>query len=261
MKIGLIGLGAIGREMLRYIDAAGMDIDVVGVLVANPAKHADAPWKIFDDPETFLATAPDLVVECASQKAFAERVPMMLSAGRDVIAGSVGALADERVHAAIDAAARDGGAQLFIPAGALAGIDALAAAKAVGISTVSYTRSAPPATWSGHEAVQRIDLAALTAAHLVFEGTARLAVQRFPKNANVAAVIALAGIGFEQTKVRIFADPAASSNVHTIDAEGRFGRLHTEIAASRISATTTSSRIVAGSLARGVMCRTQRIAV
>ncbi len=261
MKVGLIGLGAIGREMMRYIEASGTNIEVAGVLVANPAKHTDTRWKIFGDPAAFLETAPDLVVECASQQAFAGLVPVMLAAGTDVLAGSVGALADERVHAAVDAAAARGGAQLFIPAGALAGIDALAAAKTVGISSVTYTRSAPPATWAAHEAARGIDLTALTAPHLIFEGTARVAAQRFPKNANVAAVIALAGIGFERTTVRICADPAASSNVHTIDAEGLFGRLHTQISAARISATTTSSRIVAGSLARGVMCRTQRIAV
>jgi len=258
MKIGLLGLGAIGHEVLGYLKAAGADVIVTGALVTDPAKHAAAPWKIVADPAAFLAAGPELVIECASQQAFAALVPQILEAGRHVVAGSVGALADEAVHAAVDAASRKGGGRLYIPAGALAGIDALAAANPVGISTVRYTRRAPPATWANHEAARGKDLSVPCE---IFAGTAREAARRFPKNANVAAIIALAGIGFEKTEVRILADPAIATNVHVIDAEGRFGRLHTELSATRISATTTSSRVVAGSLARGVLYHTERIAV
>lgn len=261
MKLGVIGLGAIGTELLRILAAADADVEVTGALVRDPAKRRDRQVAVFADPVAFLASGPDLVVECASQAAFSACVPMMLAAGRDVIAGSVGALADEQVHAAVDAAARAGCCALHIPAGALSGIDALAAAKLVGIDTVTYTRSAPPSTWAGHEAVRGVDLLALDAPYLVFAGTAREAARRFPKNANVAAAIALAGIGFERTRVRIHADPAVDANVHTIDAEGPFGRLHTELSATRISPASTSSRIVAASLARSVLCRTWRIAI
>jgi aspartate dehydrogenase len=226
-----------------------------------PARRIAPGWALTADPAAFLAAGPELVIECASQKAFATLVPQMLAAGKHVVAGSVGALADEAVHAAVDAAARKGGGRLYIPAGALAGIDALAAAKPVGINSVLYTRRAPPSTWAGHEAARGKDLTNLPGPCEIFAGTAREAAQRFPKNANVAAIIALAGIGFEKTEVRILADPAIATNVHVIDAEGRFGRLHTELSATRISATTTSSRVVAGSLARGVLHHTERIAV
>jgi len=261
MKIGLLGFGAIGREILEYLKAAGADATVAAVLVTDPSKHAPGSWALTADPAAFLAAGPELVIECASQKAFATLVPQMLAAGKHVVAGSVGALADEAVHAAVDAAARKGGGRLYIPAGALAGIDALAAAKPVGINSVLYTRRAPPSTWAGHEAARGKDLTNLSAPCEIFAGTAREAARRFPKNANVAAIIALAGIGFEKTEVRILADPAIATNVHVIDAEGRFGRLHTELSATRISATTTSSRVVAGSLARGVLHHTERIAV
>ncbi|MGH8618918.1 MAG: aspartate dehydrogenase [Burkholderiales bacterium] len=261
MKIGLLGFGAIGREVLDYLKAAGADITVTGALVTDPAKHTGAACPIVADPAAFLAGGPELVIECASQQAFAALVPQLLAAGKHVVAGSVGALADPVVQAAVEAASRAGGGRLYIPAGALAGIDALAAAKPVGISTVRYTRRAPPATWANHEAARGMDLSTLTGPCEVFAGTAREAARRFPKNANVAAIIALAGIGFEKTEVRILADPAIATNVHVIDAEGRFGRLHTELSATRISATTTSSRVVAGSLARGVLHHTERIAV
>jgi aspartate dehydrogenase len=261
MRLGLIGLGAIGGELLRCLAAVGPDVEVTGALVRDAAKRRGGAVPVFTDPVAFLTSRPDLVVECASQAAFRAWVPTILAAGLDVIAGSVGALADEQVHADVEAAARAGRCALHIPAGALAGIDALAAAKLVGIDAVTYTRSAPPSTWAGHEAVRGVDLAALDAPHLVFAGTAREAARRFPKNANVAAAIALAGIGFEKTRVRIHADPAVAANVHTIEAQGLFGRLHTELSATRISPASTSSRIVAASLARSVLCRTRRIAI
>jgi aspartate dehydrogenase len=259
-RLGIIGLGAIGQETLRLIEASVPGIEVVGALVSHPAGHAGGRWPIAADLAALLAARPDLVLECASQHAFNTHVPRILAAGCDVIAASVGGLADDAVRHTIEAAARSGDAQLFIPAGALVGIDALAAARLIGIDTVDYERSAPSATWASHETARGRDLTGLPGPHLVWQGSAREAALLFPKNANVAATIALAGIGFERTRVRLFADPTGVLNLHTIRAEGRFGRLHTEIASNRIG-NTSSSHIVAGSLARGVLYETARIAV
>jgi aspartate dehydrogenase len=96
--------------------------------------------------------------------------------------------------------------------------------------------------------------------HVVFEGNAREAAQRYPKNANVAATIALAGIGFEATRVRLLADPAAGSNVHVLEAQGAFGRLAAEASATPLPGST-SSAIVAGSLVRAVLSHAERIVV
>jgi len=260
MRLGIIGMGAIGREMMRCIDtsAGSNGIEVVAVQVTEPARHAGSHWPLVDTVDALLDAGPELVVECASQVAFSRHVPRVLAAGCNVVAGSVGALADAAIERAIRTAADQGNSRLHIPAGALAGIDALAAAKLVGISTVEYARSAPPSTWADHDAARGIDLSALTGPHLVYEGSARDAARRFPKNANVAAIIALAGIGFERTTIRIYADPALTGNLHTLRAEGAFGRLHTEIASTRIG-TTSSSKIVAGSLARSVLFQQARI--
>ena len=94
MKVGLIGCGVIGRALLSHLAAAGADVKVVGVLVTDPAKHAPAAWKITTDAAEFLATGPELIVECAGQHAFAALVPGMLEAGYEVVAASAGALAD-----------------------------------------------------------------------------------------------------------------------------------------------------------------------
>ena len=250
MKVGLIGCGVIGRALLSHLAAAGADVKVVGVLVTDPAKHAPAAWKITTDAAEFLATGPELIVECAGQHAFAALVPGMLEAGYEVVAASAGALADDSVRVAVDAAARAGGVRLYIPAGALAGVDALAGAKQVGLSAVRYVRTAPPATWVRAGALSEDAARVLTAPTVVFEGSAREAVKRFPKNANVAATLALAGIG----------DPAATGNTHAIEAEGAFGTLRTSMGTEVIPGTSTS-RIVAGSLAHAVLSRASCIVV
>ena len=186
--------------------------------------------------------------------------PRVLGSGVSLLAASAGALADRTAYGALQEAARAGRSQLFIPAGALAGIDALAAARYVGLSNVAYVRRAPPATWvkSGALAAEIADT--LTVPHTVFEGTAREAATRYPKNANVAATVALAGIGFERTRVRLLADPAASSNVHAIEADGEFGTFRAEMSALPLAGSTTSA-IVAGSLVHAVLSRTARITV
>lgn len=267
LKLGMIGMGAIGQETLRClsrpdagIDGGPADVTLVAALVSDPSRHAGARYPVVADVASLLAARPDLVVEAASQAAFTTLVPQVLTAGCDVIAGSVGALADDTVRASIVAAAAAGRSRLFIPSGALAGIDALASARLIGIDTVEYTRSAPPSTWASHDTARGRDLSALDAPLLVWEGNARDAARMFPKNANVAALIALAGIGFERTRVRIFADPSLTTNLHSLRAGGPFGSLHAQISSARIG-DTSSSRIVAGSLARSVLCNAARIAI
>lgn len=264
LRLGVIGMGTIAREMMHCLARgdAGIDgtgVELVATMVHDRARHAGARYPIVDDVDGLLAARPDLVVEVASQAAFAALAPRVLAAGCTVLAGSVGALADPAVLRSVRESAADGGAQLCIPSGALAGIDALAAARLVGIDAVEYERSAPPSTWAGHPAVPA-GVCTSGRRELAWEGSAGDAARIFPKNANVAALIALAGIGFERTRVRIFADPSLSANLHVLRATGPFGELDARIRSARIG-DTSSSVIVAGSLARGIACRTARIAI
>jgi aspartate dehydrogenase len=260
LRIARIGCGAIGQEFVRYVRAAGTHVEVVGALVRDVSRHCAADCPIVSAFADLLVLQPDLFVECASQSALAAFAPRVLGAGHDLVAVSVGALADRPTQAAIQSAAQEGNAQLCIPAGALAGIDALAAARQIGISGVRYVRHAPAATWIRAGAITAAEGAALTECGIIFEGSARDAAIKFPKSANVAATIALAGIGFDATRVRLIADPAGTENVHAIEADGAFGRLNATMAAAPI-AGARSSRVVAGSLAHAVLSRTARIAI
>ncbi|MDB5415792.1 MAG: hypothetical protein JWR10_4127 [Rubritepida sp.] len=247
LRIGLIGYGAIGRafcDALRMRDGARL----ASVLTRSPREGlAEGVTSL----EAFLAAKPTVVVECAGQPALAQHGAALLALGLDVIAASVGALADAALAERLRDAARQGGGRLIIPSGAVAGLDGLAAAKVVGLASVTYRQSAPPTSWIGHpDAPPGLDL---PGAHRVFAGTAREAASRFPKNANVTAAIALAGIGFERTTVELFSDGSLTRNRHELFAQGAFGSLHVDIDAEPIAPGIRSSRLVAGSLLHTAM--------
>jgi aspartate dehydrogenase len=258
VKIAFVGLGAIGQEVLQRLATGAVRVTVMGALVAD--RERARPCATFGSLDALLDSGCDLVVECARQHLLAEVGPRILASGRNMLVCSVGALAGEGTYEALKRAAEIAGTRMFIPAGALAGIDGLAAARHVGIDTVLYMRRASPATWVKSGALEAAVADSLDRPRVIFEGNAREAAQRYPKNANVTATVALAGIGFEATRVVLLADPAATSNVHVIEAKGAFGRLAAEISAAPIPGST-SSAIVAGSLVRAVLSHIDRIVV
>jgi aspartate dehydrogenase len=232
MRLGLIGYGTIARTLAGHLGAAS-GIEAVTVLV-RPGREADVPASFGDGAipvaavasvDALLAERPDFVVECAGHSAVDAFVPPLLHAGLDVVVVSIGALADEALHARLREAAAAGGARMILPAGAVGGIDILAALRAGGDVQVRYTGTKPPKAWAGTPAETAVDLAALDRPAVIFEGTARAAATAYPKNANVAATLALAGAGFEATRVVLVADPAAPGNVHEFEAVSPVARV------------------------------------
>jgi len=260
-RAALIGLGAIGTELIRILARSGSEVTVTGALVAHPDKHAGAACPVFGDLDALIATRPDVVVECARHGALVAHGAQVLARGCDLMVASVGALADDSLLAACTAAAKKSGAQILVPAGALAGIDAVVSARHVGIDRVIYRRKAPPSTWIRSGAITEAEAARHTGAFLVYAGSARTAALKYPKNANVTATLALAGLGFDRTEVELMADPAVSGSTHAIWAQGAFGEMNCEIATRAISPATTVSSIVVGSLARGIVSRDACIAI
>lgn len=226
-RIAILGLGAIGRKLLDSIQSAILPGAQVAALVrpgsdaaAGPAPGVD----LFTDTDALLQWQPDLVIECAGHEAVSTVVPRLLQAGVDVILVSLGALGDASLRASLAAAARAGRARLITVSGAIGGLDVLAAACGAGITSVRYTGRKPPQAWRGTPAERVCDLDAIREATLLFEGSAADAARLYPKNANVTAAVALAGVGFEKTAVRMLADPSVTNNVHELEVEGDFGR-------------------------------------
>ena len=192
---------------------------------------------------------PDLAIECAGHEVVRSVAPLLLQAGVDVIIVSLGVLGDAALRESLEAAARAGRARLITVSGAIGGLDALAAACGAGITSVRYTGRKPPKAWLGTPAERVCDLNAIREATLVFEGSAADSARLYPKNANVTAAVALAGVGFEKTAVRMMADPSITKNVHELEVEGEFGCFVIRLENSALPQNARTSWLAALSIA------------
>lgn len=244
MKIGLIGKGAIAQHVLDAIQARGHQVHAVLVRASSVSQDPD----LFVSSVKDLTSRADLVIDCAGHHALAEYGPQVLSRGIDMVTVSIGALADRQVADALESSARGGGAKLHLASGAIGALDCLGAAATGKLDKVIYVGRKPPQGWKGSIAEDKLDLANLTKPETHFNGTAREAALNYPKNANVAAAVALAGLGFDDTQVQLIADPSANGNTHEIEAQGEFGRFHFQISGKSLPDNPRSSALAAMSV-------------
>ena len=248
LRLVLVGWGAISQRVAGLLPD-GVVLAGVGL---RPGSVADLPAGVarLDGPEGLAALAPDLVIEAAGRAAVAPWGLAALAAGADFAPASTSALTDAALLDRLVGAARQTGRQLVIPPGALGGIDALAAAAVLGLSEVRHEIVKPPAAWKGTEAESLCDLFHLTAPAVFFEGSADQAAARFPQNANVAAITALAGMGMTRTTVALVADPGAARNAHRVTATGDFGRMAIQLENRPMASNPKTSELTALSLVR-----------
>jgi len=226
MHLGIIGYGNIARELIVLLGKESSLPERLSVVTlpeflqaTHEAVAADAPGipaEVMTEGTALAAAGPALVVECAGHAAVRDHATACLRAGIETVIVSIGALADPDLMEAVEAAALAGGTRAVLPGGAMGGIDILAALRPSGIEDVVYTGRKPPGAWKGTPAEGLLDLDTLREPTAFFEGNARDAAQTYPKNANVAATVALAGAGFEATRVTLIADPSISQNVHEV---------------------------------------------
>ena len=258
-RIALIGYGAVARYVAQSPDA-GL---VVAAVVARAGRE-DAARAVAGGAPVVLDTADlppgiDVVVDCAGHAGLSAHGAGVLRAGLDLITVSVGALADRQLYQTLEQAAQAGGASLYLASGAIGALDALSAASAGRLENVTYTGRKPPVGWAGSAAEQQLDLSALTGPQMFFDGTARECALSYPKNANVAASVALAGLGFDKTRARLIADPGASRNIHEVTAHGDFGEFTFTIAGKALADNPKSSALTAMSVVRAIWNRTAPI--
>ena len=264
MDVLLIGYGAIAGHVARSLKN-DPDIRIAYVLARKGREDAarqavgDGPAVLTDLAE--LTETPDVALEAAGHAGLMEHGPAILKRGIDLGIVSIGAMADDVLAATLNLAARESGAQAILLPGAIGAVDALAAAKLGGLTRVTYQGRKPPLGWQGSPAEGKVDLQTLTEPFLHFEGTAREAALAYPKNANVAATVALAALGLDQTRVELWADPSAKGNTHVIEAEGAFGVLRFEITGNPLQNNPKTSALTALSALRFLQNRAGPIAV
>ncbi len=245
-RLALIGYGAIGLEIVQEIERLGESASLVAVLVRPGRDAGSAPT--VHDLQGLLAAKPDIVLECAGHQSVRDYGAGVLAAGVDLVVSSVGVLADDSIVQALTAAEAAGGGRVLLPAGAVAGLDGLSAARLAGLSSVTYTSHKPPHAWSGTPAEDLIDLDHAEDEVVFFEGSARQAALSYPKNANVSVAVSLAGIGLDDTRVRLVSSRKVTDPLGVIEAEGAFGRFLFEIFGKASASNPKTSALTAYSL-------------
>jgi aspartate dehydrogenase len=265
LHVSMVGCGAIGRGVMELLKS---DPDVVFDVVIVPEHTMDEARDAVSAlaPRARVAThldegRPDLLVECAGHHALEEHIVPALERGIPCMVVSVGALSEPGMAERLEAAARRGGTQVQLLSGAIGAIDALAAARVGGLDEVIYTGRKPARAWIGTPAEQLFDLDALTETTVIFEGTARDAARLYPKNANVAATVSLAGLGLDRTSVKLLADPHAVENVHHVEARGAFGGFELTMRGKPLAANPKTSALTVFSVVRALGNRAHAVSI
>jgi aspartate dehydrogenase len=241
IRVGVIGCGAIGSEICKAIDGDDMEMELIFLIDNHPENIERLYASLKKKPEITKSDSHgleailkdvDLVIECASQDAVREFVIPALRSGKDVMILSVGALlCIAGLYEEIERIAKDKCCKVYIPSGAVAGLDGIKSGAMAGIDSIELTTLKPPRGFEGNEYVKAkgLDLSSLEREETLFVGNAKEAVKYFPENVNVAAALSLAGIGSKATRVKIVADPTARKNVHEVKVRGDFGKLFVRV--------------------------------
>jgi aspartate dehydrogenase len=232
MKLALLGGGTIARLVLEHLRRRELPgVEAIAICGRSSASSGVALSREFSIPyvlgrQNLLETSPEVVLEAASHDAVREHLVALLEARISVIVLSAGALVDDGLREEAVQAATRSGATLYVPSGGIGGLDALKTACIAGVDQVTIRVAKPPAAWKRIPFVEalKVDLDALSSATTLFEGPAREGVPHFPQNVNIAAVLSLAGIGFDRTRLHVVADPALRFNTHTIRVCGKSGQ-------------------------------------
>ena len=264
LQVAIAGFGAIGKVVATHLDR-GLDGLALAAVSARDRMRAEAAMARFARPVpvvplTGLWEHADLIVECAPAAVLRELAEPALTHGRQLMVLSCGALLDN--FDLVELARRRGG-RILVPSGALLGLDAVAAAAEGNISTVHMITRKPPRGLAGAPYLEEnaISVLGLSEPRRVFTGTAREAARGFPANVNVAAALALAGIGPDRTTIEIWADPAVTRNTHRIEVEADAARFSLQIENVPSAENPRTGRLTALSVVAALKKLTSPLAV
>lgn len=252
LRLGIAGLGAIGMRVARAVDAGKVPGIRLSAVSAKDLKSAVTRVSDFSSPPSVvplceLADHADAVVECAPAAVFPKLANSAVANGLIFIPLSVGALLR---MPELEAQARKSGARIIVPTGAIIGLDTVRAMAVGKIHSVTLETRKPPTGLAGapHLVENKIDISNLSDALCIFKGSARQAALGFPANVNVAAALALAGIGPDKTQVTVWADPAVDRNIQSVSIVSDSGEATMTIRNIPSDENPRTGRIVANSV-------------
>ena len=229
LNICFIGWGAIAQRAGHLLlERNAGNVNIVAVAVrdgSKPRPGLPTGAALIERPDDLFDVDADLVIEAAGRKSVALWAAPALHAGADFLVSSTSAFCDEALLSTLHRLAIQTRRKIIIPPGALGGMDALGAAALTQLTRVEHTIVKPPSAWRATLAEEVLDLDNLSHAETFFTGSARESANQFPKNANVAIISAMAGLGLDKTSISLVADPTATRNTHRICADGAFGRM------------------------------------
>ena len=227
-KLGIIGCGSIGTEIAQAIDRGGIHATLYACFDIDKSKFDAMSAKLKNIKPLFMPLEElikncDLVVECAHKDSVKQIFQLAINNFRDIMFLSAGGVME---NTNLIEEAKSKMINVYVPSGAVVGLDGPDAAKYQGLHKVTLITRKPPKAFKGVKSLKDrgIDVDAIKTETVVYEGNAIGAVKEFPQNINVAATLSLAGVGPEHTHVRIVIDPFITNNVHEILVEGDFGR-------------------------------------
>lgn len=226
MRIGIIGTGNIAHYLLESKNHGKLfEGEITSVFGRNKevGELLEAQFAVdfFTDFQKFIDSPIDIVVEAATIEAASTYMKTVLESKKDIIISSIGAFKDTDFLNEMKETAQLKSKHIYLPSGAIGGLDLIQSANSLnGLRNVSITTRKSPIS---------LGLDASSEEELLFDGSARDAIEKFPKNMNVALLLSIAGIGAEKTRVREIADPQIEKNTHTIEADGDFGNMNLRI--------------------------------
>ena len=226
-SVGLAGLGSLGQEIVCGLQAGIPGLKLAAVANLNPSR-AQAILSRWSEPPKRVSLAElakaDIVIEALPAEFFDDVAIPAIESGKIFMPCSVGALL---TRLSLIEKAKETGSRIVVPTGAIAGLDAVRAIARGPVESVTLESRKPPQGFAVNPYLESrgINVHVITEPQLIFEGSAAEATRHFPANANVAAALALAGIGPERTRVQIWADPTVQQNVHSIRVEAGSARL------------------------------------
>jgi aspartate dehydrogenase len=231
-RIGIVGCGAIGRGIAEFIQTNLKHKARIVALCDIDSEKANTLSKKITPPPVIttidnLIKKSDLIIEAASVSISGSVAEKAVGAKKDVLIMSTGGLLKKL---SLFEKARLKGCNIYIPSGAICGLDGVRSASIGNIKKVTLTTRKPPEGLRGAPYLEKkkIDIDKIKEETLIYSGTAENAIRYFPQNINVASTLSLLGIGPTRTKVRIITSPKYTKNIHEIEVEGEFGSLFTK---------------------------------